>query len=235
MVERIERVLQSGIGDFLLARWEEVKEELTSLDSKFVQTVSSWVSLQEHGIQLPDDLPQPSKRLSPDSHHLLEATFEVIRQLDRIYLTVDRALSATNRRDALYYFDTWIEATHNLCDKINRVVEYSCKAHSLGRRKEKYVDGVNQVKEKIGKIRHGLVHGERQAGGVPSKGITEDQLWEMGVALGLPNILDWIPDPEGEGPPEWISRIGETTDNILRDLGETLEGLVQDIKKVKGK
>lgn len=235
MNERIERVLQSGIGEFLLARWEEVKEELSSLDPKFVQTVSSWVSLQERGFQLPDNLPQPSERLSSDYHHLLEATFEVMRQLDRIYLTVERALSATNRRDALYYSDTWIEATHNLCDKINRVVEYSCKVHDLGRRKGKYVDGVNRIKEKIGTVRHGLVHGERQAGGVPSKGITQDQLWETGVALGLPNILDWIPDPEGEGPPEWISRIEETTQNILRDLGETVEGLAQDIKKVQKK
>ena len=92
---------------------------------------------------------------------------------------------------ALYYSDTWVEAAYNLCEKINRMVGYSCQVHALGRREDRYVDEIeNQVQGKVSRVRHGLVHGQRQAGGHPSKGITEDQLWEIGVALELPNILN---------------------------------------------
>ena len=190
--------------------------------------------MQGLGLQLPDDLLKPSGRMSDDWHYMLEATTEVVRQVDRIYYTVDRALSATNRREALYYSDTWVEAVYSLCDKINRVVEYSTKVHSLGRRKDKYTEGVIQVRDKVGEIRQGLVHGLREGGGHPSEGITEDQLWEPGVALGMPNLLEWTPDSENESPPESISRIGEATDNMLEDLGAALGGLAQDIKKFAG-
>lgn len=220
--DRIDYVLASGIGNFLTARWGEAREALTSLDPAYMQTIMSWSAVEDVDLQLPDAPPEPNHRLSDDWHYMLEATVEVVHQVDRIYQTVERALSATNWRDASYYTDTWVEAA------------YSTKVHSLGRRKEKYTQGVIQVRDRVGDIRQGLVPGIRGCGGHSSDGITEDRLWESSLALGVSSVLKWMPDPAHESPPEWIRGMPEATRNLLIDLGDALDGLTQDIQRYTG-
>jgi hypothetical protein len=150
-----------GISSFIEHRWAEAKEELKRIDSGFVNALSVYDILRNNGLWLPDNLPTPSRRLSKRWHKLLESTVELIRQIDRLNLTVSKMQTAPNRREALYYWDTWVQDSYSLCEKVERLIQRSCNVHRMAQSSERYflkqveVD----VKHKICTVRQALVHG----------------------------------------------------------------------------
>lgn len=223
---------QFSINNFMANRWAEAKEILSQQDSAFVKTIGVYDALRgEMGLTLPDNPPTPSFRLEPRWYDLLESTMDISQHLRRLELTVSKVDSAANRRDAIYYFNTWVQDIWSLCEKICRLISVSCSLYSLGKRKEKYRQEVKvKVQDKAGQMRHALVHGADEQGkgfGINARAITEDRLWELGVALGPDNIPQ--ADSFNQEAPSWLRQNKAVTLDILATLGSILFGLDQDI------
>jgi hypothetical protein len=131
VIETLEESTTLGISSFIEHRWAEAQEELKRIDSGFVNAFSAYDTLTNHGLWLPDNLPTTSKRLGKRWHMLLESTVELIRQIDRLHLTVSKTQTAPNRRETLYYMDTWVEESYSLCEKVKRLIERSCNVHKM--------------------------------------------------------------------------------------------------------
>ena len=235
MESRLDSLRTTAIFAFISARWAEAKEDLALIDPVFVASLDSWDSVLEKGVILPDTLPTLNKRLSGAWYRALEATIELLRQMDRTRITADKIASAEDRVDELYYQDTLSQDLFGLCEKVNRLIEYTCGLNDLGKREDKYRNQVNAIGEHIGEAsRHGLVHGATGGGGRPSEAITEKSLWEGLVSFGvevLPSLLD--PTDTDVGPN--ASRAQSATVGYFERLGEILQGLDDDIKRMRAR
>ena len=132
---------QFTITDFIAHRWGEARVKLSRHDPAFVATMSVYFDVKERGLILPDTPPPPSYRLSAEWYELLESTLDVSQQLFRLEVTVRKTDAATNRREADYYFETWVQDVYNLCEKIGRMISVSCSLYSLGRLKPESTEG----------------------------------------------------------------------------------------------
>lgn len=218
--------------DFIANRWEEAKADLSQHDPAYVATMGIYFDMKERLI-LPDSPPQPSYRLKTEWYDLLQSTMDVAQQLDRLEFTVQKIDTATNRKEADYYFETWVQDIYNLCEKIKVLISLSCGLYSLGRLKDKYREEVEKkVQHNTGRKRQALVHGadEREKGGlgISAGGITEDKLWESLVAVG-PGTIPYALDSSHLKPPEWLHRNRPVTIEILGTLGTILSSLDQII------
>ena len=185
MESRLDRLTNTVIFGFIFARWAEAKEDLALIDPAFVALLASWDSGVEKGVVLPETLSTPTNRLSDLWYHVLEASIELLRQMDRTHITADKFASAEDRVNAMYYQDTHSQDLFGLCEKVNRLIEYTCGLNDLGRRENKYRNKVNEIRDHVGEAsRHGLVHGAPGGGGRPSEGLTEDGSWESFVCFG---------------------------------------------------
>lgn len=234
MESRLDRLRNTAIFGFISTRWAEAKEDLALIDPAFVASLDSWDSVLEEGVILPDK-PTPTKRLSGVWYHVLEATIELLLQMDRTRITADKIASAEDRVDAMYYQYTYSQDLFGLCEKVNRLIEYTCGLNDLGRREDKYRNQVGAIRDRVGEAsRHGLVHGATGGGGRPSEGITEKSLWETLVGFGdevLPSLLD--PSDTDVGPGD--SRAQSATVGYFERLGEILQGLDEDIKRTRAR
>ena len=106
----------------------------------------------------------------------------------------------------------------------------------FGRLKDKYRDQVNVIRDQIGKVRHGLVHGYRdeETGGRPLEGLTEDQLWEPFVALG-DEMLAWLLDDTTRPLPDWEKRAPNAAGGLFIDLGAILNSFNQTIERTRAR
>jgi hypothetical protein len=234
------RAQKFTITNFIENRWSEAKQELAEHDPAFFPAIETHYSTKEEEPILSGNPPAPSYRLSERWYHVLETTVDVSQQLERLRRTVFKARSATNRQEALYYFDTWIADVYSLCEKVKVLVAQSCRLHSLGNKAINQYRGEieNEVQKNAGRMRHALVHGkdEPKAGGlgINAKAITQDKSWEMLVVAG-PSIIDqYLLTPGGDNmPPERILRLPSITTEILARIGATLYDLDQAITNTK--
>ena len=227
---------QFAITDFIENRWSEASAELSRHDRAFFDAVSRYFRVKEAGLVLTENLPQPSHRLSAGWYELLESTMDVSQHLDRLDLTVRKIDEATDRKEADYYFETWVQDIYNLCEKIGRMISLSCSLHSLGRLKDKYRQELEEkVQYNTSRMRQALVHGadepEKGGLGVSAIGITEDQLWEASVVVG-PESIPYALEASHLKPPAWVRRTRPVTADILARLGDVLSGLDQNIVTV---
>jgi len=232
-MSRLEALRGTGIFGFISNRWAEAKEDLALIDPMFVASLDAWKTVQDKGLISPDSLPASTKRLSDLWYRVLEAGTELLRQMDRTLNTADKFSKAHNHAEAIYYQDTHAQDLFGLCEKVTRLIEYSCGLNGLGRREDKYRDQVDSIGEHVGKAaRHGLVHGAPGGGGRPSEGLTDDDLWEVFVGLGddlLPYLLD---STEGDIGPAASLALSATA-GYFNQLGEILLGLDEDIKRTR--
>jgi hypothetical protein len=198
---------QFTIYNFIENRWADAKKELQRRDPAFVNKVEAYGSLWDQGLVLPEltnfsqphyPLPHP---LPQRWYRLLETTFEVVQELERIDITTSQAQSAKTRKLARYYYDMWVQNAFNLCEKVKLLVTFSCRLYRLADREaiiKHYHSEINKVQDNVSKSRHALVHGADEAAkggrGVDARAITDNPLgWDVGVVFGselIPIILE---------------------------------------------
>ena len=234
----LEESTNIRLSSFIEHRWAEAKEELKRVDSAFVNAFSAYDTLTDRGLWLPDNLLTPSRRLSKRWYMLLESTVELIRQIDRLNLTISKTQTAQNRREFIYYWDIWVEAAYSLCEKVERVIERSCNVHRMAQHRRRYfVDQVEEhVKHKISSFRQALVHGaddpKRGGRGITAQANTEDGLWE-GLVMSNPQDLSpfWLESAE-HPVPEYVRGIPNATRTRLEELGNILTTLDLEIRAI---
>ena len=230
---------QFTIENFIDNCWAEAKEELAQNAPEYVAALQATGSLMQHGFVLPEGLPSPLWRLPVVWQDCLETTFDVVQTIEWLNLTLALLEANLDRRNARYYFEAWIQIAYNLCEKILKLITNSCTLASLNNRtKKKYRRLVEtEVKYKVGQFRQAIVHGVDDTSkgglGISAKSITNDQLWEGGVFLGLRIIKTGLDSAYEEGgylsAHDYLTGMTEATTNFLAQLGEILELLDHEI------
>jgi hypothetical protein len=224
---------QFTIHNFIENRWADAKKELQRQDPAFVNKVEAYGSLRDQGIVLPEltNFSQPRYPLSQKWYRLLETTFEVAKELERIDITAYQAQSAKTRKLARYYFEMWVQNAFNLSEKVKLLVTHSCRLYGLTNTvKDHYHSEINdKVQDNVGKSRHALVHGADEAAkggrGVDARAITDNPLgWDVNVVFGsqlIPIILE-AADNAGMTPDEYAVIVGVYTRMLNMALAAVL-------------
>lgn len=188
-----------SIDDFVNHRWVDAKAKLRDLDRDFVDKYESEVRLQTIGLATPwrpDTGRVPAQRLSSEWHRLLEACLELtvqasILQTSAANLTADAnhelPLIEVGRR-ANYHFRSWFIHARTLTERTDEVIRWTTKVYVPDRETRTNLDKslqgrvYEEVTKHIREQRNRYVHGALRSWG---SGVTEDQLWESFVAVGM--------------------------------------------------
>jgi hypothetical protein len=231
--------LNFTIRNFIENRWAEAKEELLRRDPAYVSAVQSYISLYNK-LRLPDSI-HPQRRLLDERWiRLLEATVNVIREMENLDFTISLIKPTLNRRTSHYYVDRWLETAYNLCEKVKVLITHSGRMYGLGKKLiDNYCKQIDssELPGKISLLRHPLVHGEGGKESVVRRAVSEDkkQRWEFYVAAG-PQILDHILEYDSEQgllPRELSEILSNHTTRLLANISGVLSQLEQDINKFK--
>ena len=204
----------ASIGDFVNHRWTDAKEALRILDGGFVGGLESEIRLRTRGVlaaRWGDGEPKPKRRLPSKWHRLLEACLELTMQMKLLQTAADglkadahigmSRLEVGIRAD--YYFRSWFMHAAALTERTNEVIKWTTNVYvpehatrtKLAEQQGKRVH--EQITEAIERQRDQYLHGAIRSW---AKGITEDQLWEGSVAVGLTpqRFLDEVRFPKEE-------------------------------------
>ncbi len=230
---------------FIENRWAEARQELAKKDPGFIRTVEAHDYVVGQGLLLPQTIPTPSRHLPARWHQVLETTMEIIRELERLQLTVSLAepdpnskeTPQTGRQIGWYFFEMWVQNAHNLCDKVKLLVTHCCRLYQLGGSKVGYQQEITaKLQGRLGKLRQPLVHGAGGQETIAHLAITvENQGWEVSVAQG-PAIINEIMRgayEQGDSRKVYFERLEKLTDLLLYRLAQTLYQLDQEINRAK--
>ena len=188
-----------SIDDFVNHRWADAKLMLRKLDRDFVDKLECEVRLEAVGLATPwqPDIGRvPALRLSSEWHRLLEACHELtvqasILQTSAVNLTADAnhelPLLEVGRR-ANYHFRSWFIHARTLAERTDEVIRWTTKVYVTDRETRTNLDKrlqgrvYEEVTKHVIEQRNQYTHGARRSWG---SGITEDQLWESLVAVGM--------------------------------------------------
>ena len=189
----------ASIEDFVNHRWTDAKSALAKLDGGFVRRLDSQVRLDALNLTAPwpsHELErEPAKRLETSWHRLLEACAEMALQATVLEETANSLTADANRnipsvaagKRAVLYLRSWPIHAQALKERVCNVVEWTnnvyvddleARAKSTRYYKE-YIE--QELSAGIREVRNQYVHGVRSW----EKGITEDELWEGLVVVGL--------------------------------------------------
>lgn len=236
----------ASIDDFVGHRWEDAKEALRKLDGDFVSRLESEQGLQSLGLDMPQlysARDRPKRLLSKKWHLLLEACSELVMQARNVQVA---AISLTPEANtglssyeagtrADYHFRSWFIHATALTGRTDEVIrktadvcipEHGTRSKVVKRHKTSVYQ---QITKHISTQRNDYVHPNRSW----VSGITEDQLWEGHLAIGMTptRFLDEFHYP-AQGEDMMVRKfdgyVAETT-RILDCLGEILQELEADI------
>ena len=220
---------------FIENRWTEAKTELARRDSAFVHAFEAYRTLFDNQMLiLPANLPTPTRRLPKQWHTLLETTFEIVEETSKLGLTIALLESAPNLRVARFYYETWLQTTHNLCLRVKNLVTQSCRIHKrTGAQNEYHAMIDREVHSQIKTRRHPLVHGSGNTPTIVKQAISDHlRGWEFAVLLG-PQITEHALENAyasgGLSPEQYYAMLNKTTEIILLKLGEILALLERDL------
>lgn len=189
------------IDDFVSNRWADAKEALRKLDCEFVDQLDAVVRLQRLDLWAPPDMyaqseKPPWKRLPKEWHELLEECFELTVMI-RNYQTCTSNMTSEAAKGMsdieagrlfMYSFYTWVLYQDAVIDHTKAVISLASKIYrspklTPNQLKKHYYDKANTLKRKATKEkRNAVAHGKE---GFISQGLTEDQLWENNVVIGI--------------------------------------------------
>ena len=213
-------------------RWDDAKAQLAVIDPAFVKTIDSARRLEALGIVIKSEL-VPEKRFTARWINLLEACGDAVLVADQLQLAVENlnperykgmdARSAS--REATYHAFNWVLYDFALIEKVRRLISVSAKIYLRDREpverteiKNRYLKRLKALAKRFERTRHGLTHGI--SGDNIVAGITEDRLWEKGVALGLTpqKILEFFHDVDYPAA-LWYSEKSKQTQERLAEEG----------------
>ena len=183
-----------AIDDFVRNRWADAKEALRELDPDYVSTMETQL-----GMERAKSDNQPKNRLPKRWHELLEACFELTvttRNYQTCYTGMSsEGVSGMSDSEAgkmfLYAFHTGLLYQHAVIEHTEKVVSYVLRIYGAreGTRnqlKKAHQHWAKLAKKRTKEGRNAIAHG----GGLVSRGITEGQIWEPNVVLGIyPSVV----------------------------------------------
>ena len=188
----------ASIDDYVSHRWEDAKEALRKLDGEFVNRSESEHRLQTLGLDMPQLYSagdRPKRLLSKKWHHLLEACLELTMQAWNVQVAATSLTAKANvgmssyeaglRAD--YYFRSWFIHATALTERTDDVIRKATDVYIAepAMRKEvakRHKTSVyQQITNRIDRQRNDYVHARRSW----AKALTEDQLWEGQVTIGM--------------------------------------------------
>ena len=235
-----------SIDDFVDHRWENAKDELRKLDGDFVSRLESEHRLQTLGPGMPQRYSagkRPKQLLSKEWHHLLEACSELTMQAWNVQVAATSLTAKANvgmssyeaglRAD--YYFRSWFIHATALTERTDDVIRKAADVYIAEPAKSKEVakrhktSVYQQITNRIGRQRNDYVHPNRSW----ASGITEDQLWEGDVTIGMTpaKFLEEFHYP-AQGNDMMAGKFdgyGAETTKILDCIGSILHDLETDI------
>lgn len=227
------------VSDFVNSCWQRAKIEMLELDPDFVSKVETEVRLSNIGLVSPwttTPKSRPKLQLSKKWHQLLESCLELEMQVNclKTAAALLRPTEYTGKtveftgQSAVYNWRSWFVHALTLAERSESVIT---KTEQLGlttkELAKRALERVNKdIKMRVNKQRQDYVHGFRRSW---ASGITEDQLWELSVSIGLtPDLLlkDFVYEEESrrlEGNKYLI--VEEWTQGILDLLGAIFHDL----------
>ena len=185
------------ISEFIAQRWADAKTALRGLDPEFVSKIEGAVRLNKVGLVPPwpsSVKPEPRARLLKEWQALAEALFELEAQTDYVKIaaiglshSAHKAQSAGEAgKEAHYHFRSWCIHVAALAERVDFVIGKTVQVYMkvgyrklLGRYKNRVED---EVKKIVDRQRNEYLHGDQRSW---ASGITEDKMWELGIAVGL--------------------------------------------------
>ena len=141
---------------------------------------------------------------------------------------IDNSDTPESGRLATYHAVSWVHHRYAFKEKLERVVVLTCRVGlQEGRGRKIELQYLNRIRELMGKRREfgrtALTHGVG-GGGPIQKGITEDELWEKGVALNLlpRSIFRSVYEANANSIERWHKARVEQTSGLLEKVGEML-------------
>ena len=201
-----------SIDDFINKRWADAKEELRQRDPSFVakyeelatkaRSEDSILEVPEQVLWLPGQGPvsffthrDPKKRLSRKWHSLLEACVALTKQVSIVKIAANSLTADMYKalpdievgRQFDYHRNSLIIHMLTLCERVKKVIEVTAAvyiADNVVRKSinEQYRSLVEPIRKRLEDLRNEVVH---PRGSLGAEGITEDQLWEQNVAVGI--------------------------------------------------
>lgn len=186
------------IEHFVINRLAHAKEILSELDPNYVCMVESLAQSQSlKGKTLTEEIVKefPRKRLNQGWHRLLESCTELYMQSRRLFIT-ERWLDSTKYTGlsdkvagVRFYCSShlWFIHAFHLSERIQDVISKATRVYvkcsqQRIRLNNHYSNEVNeQIANWVECARHMFAHGNE---GSSTQGITEDELWELGVVTG---------------------------------------------------
>ena len=241
----------SAIDDFIGRRWKDAKAELLVLDQGYVAKVETELRLYELDL-LPAWHPfhveyNPARRLSKSWHRLLEACFELIMQVEHVRtaavgLTADanRHLTQTEAgKRANFYFRSWFIHVYTLGERTLSIIErtvqvYSPSSKSSSELTSRYQRRVTrEIIRPNSHVRHEFAHGRTDQSRSWASGITEDELWEGMVAIGMTPQMQLVefgyPSQGSAVLSGKYEQFIDATEGILNIIGSILEELEAEV------
>jgi hypothetical protein len=236
---------QPTISDFFAHRWGQAKAKLSKLDPAFVLAIGNELPLNEMGLVVPwpsTDVTKPRVRLSAGWHQLLEACVELKIQADCLETAAVLLTPSTYNgrppqptgKEAVYHFRSWFVHAAAVAERTEAVIEKMVELFAKNRKGlAKRLRGrvYREISSHVDKQRQDYLHGFRRSW---VSGITEDQLWEGNVAVGLlPEMLveQFFYPKEGQDTHsgkhspfatvtnELLARVGRILDDLETELG----------------
>ena len=243
------RYQMASIEDFMNHRWADAKEVLRQLDSDFVDKLENDVRLGILRLVSPprrEVIGRPKQRLSPQWHRLLEACYELVRQVDILSasvacLTEDGSkgsdpIEIAKQHD--YHFRSWVIHAFTLCDHTDEVIKWSTKAYISDSTEQKNITARHresvkrEIQNRLRKLRNDYVHPANRSW---SEAVTKKGYWEGCVALGITprkHLEEFYYSDEAKRvSPGIYSEAVTETERIFECLGSILHELEADISK----
>lgn len=230
------------INSFVDHCWRMAKEQLNLLDPSYVAAFESAKTGKESWLPA-----HPATRLSKKWVGLLEASWDVLWQVDVLWCSVQLQEPKRYRgrdvetigREAHYHLVNWFHNAYALIEKVellmNRALQVTMPDAGGAQRKRflaKHMKALrNVVKQPLDTIRSPLVHGAGGKGPWIS-GITDIQMWEPAVALQMP-IDSVLPNTYRSGGANLTARhatVTRGTNGFLARIGEVLSALQLEIE-----
>ena len=236
----------TSIDDFVSHRWGDAKEALRKLDGDYVSRLESEHRLQTLGLGMPQHYSvgdSPKRLLSKKWHHLLEACLELTIQAWNVHVA---AISLTAKANvgmssyeaglrADYHFRSWFIHATALTERTDDVIRKATDVYTAECAKRKEIakqhqaSVYQQITKRIDQQRNDYVHARRSW----ASGVTEDQLWEGQVTIGMTptKFLDEFHYP-AQGNDMMAGKydgcVAETT-KIFDCIGEILQKFEADL------
>ena len=190
-----------SLSDFVAHRWSQANAELSKLDPRFVSTPENEVRLNKMGLAAPWPSSvgaTPIVRLPQEWHQLLEACLELKIQADCLQTAAALLMPEAHAgkpteltgKETTYHFRSWFAQALALAERAESVIAKTVNlfANTQNDMKERFQRRVyREITMHVNRQRQDYLHGFRRSW---ASGLTEDQLWETSVAVGLlPEML----------------------------------------------